>query len=256
MQFSHLTSSALDRQLGTDDATQLFTTARRKDAINEAVTEFNDLTECFIKESTVTCSNGVATYDLGSTVNIPDDDYIRLPKRRPVFVKTSTSGTVTYRSGEDFLERDLTWLNQNEPHWQESTGGTPNAFYLKENGATISFGLYPPPQIGTGESAKVILPYLPQIPPMTSSTDVPFSGRADLVPLHQGLVHYAAAQLEMLRPDPQASQTQMQYFLAYVQRFTGNVRKKGGHIIAAAVNYFGNARRGSWMDVDKPRWYR
>ena len=44
--FSSLYSARLDRELGTDDSTVLFTTARRKAAINEGQAEFADLTEC------------------------------------------------------------------------------------------------------------------------------------------------------------------------------------------------------------------
>jgi hypothetical protein len=51
--FSSLYGARLDEELGTDDTSDLFTTARRKSAINRGVREFAELTECFIKWSTI-----------------------------------------------------------------------------------------------------------------------------------------------------------------------------------------------------------
>jgi len=71
VKFETLYSDLLDYELGTNDSAVLFTTARRKASVNEGLREFADLTECWTRESTITCSNGVATYSLMSTVNIP-----------------------------------------------------------------------------------------------------------------------------------------------------------------------------------------
>jgi hypothetical protein len=52
-QFSSLWGRLLTQELGTDDSTQLFTDARRKAAINDGIREFADLTECFVRTSTL-----------------------------------------------------------------------------------------------------------------------------------------------------------------------------------------------------------
>jgi len=127
--FSHLYSSALDYELGTDDSTRLFTTARRKQAINEGIEQFADLTECFLRQSTIVSSHGVREYSLQSTVNVPGNDFVRLSRQRPEFQITSSHGgssaQVTYISGENFERRDVDWLNHYVPGWRDSTGGTP-----------------------------------------------------------------------------------------------------------------------------------
>ena len=51
--FSELYSTRLTQELGTDDASRLFTTARRKAAINAGLLQFADLTECTLRQSTV-----------------------------------------------------------------------------------------------------------------------------------------------------------------------------------------------------------
>ena len=88
----------------------------------------------------------------------------------------------------------------------------------------------------------------------TASTHVPFTDtsgntRWDLRPYHQGLVHYAAHQLEKLRKDTQASDRQFQKFLSYITRYLQSMRKKGGTALTYARSYF----RRSQDDVRDPR---
>src|SRR3972149_2406278 len=109
--FSHLYSSALDYELGTDDSTRLFTTTRRKQAINEGVEQFADLTECFHRQSTIVSSHGVREYSLHSTVNIPGADFVRLSPQRPEYQFTDSAAIVTYVSGKNLERRDVDWLN-------------------------------------------------------------------------------------------------------------------------------------------------
>lgn len=256
--FGHLYSSALDYELGTDDSTRLFITARRKFAINEGIEQFADLTECFTRQSTVVSSHGVAEYDLLSTVSIPGGDLIRLSQQRPEYHLISSHGgssaQTTIQSGDSFQRRDVEWLNQYEPGWRQSTAGTPQFYYERRDGGKRLFGLYPPPEIGTSETAKVILPYVARPPILSDDTSVPFSIastslgastgiRTDLVIYHQAPVHYAAHKLEKLRVNTEASQQQMQVFLGWVQRYLGDQRPKGGQTVKMARSYFGEVRQ-------------
>ena len=261
MQFSQMYSSALDLELGTDDSTRLFTTARRKAAINRGVEEFADLTECLTRQSTVVSSHGVGEYDLLSTVNVPGGDLLRLSKQRPEFQHTSSgsTATVTYVSGEMFARRDVEWLNQYEPGWRTSTAGTPSFWYERMDGGKRLLGLYPPPEITSSESAKVVLNYVAKPQPLTDDTHVPFAFastatggstgvRTDLDPYHQAVVHFAAYQLEKLRVNTEQSDRQLQVFLGYVQRCLQMMRPKGGQTVKLARSYLSESRRARGRD--------
>jgi hypothetical protein len=246
MNFSHMWSSALTQEIATSDSTKLFTDARRQQAVNNGVLQFVDLTECAVRQSTVTSSHGVREYNLLSTVNVPDGDFLRLSKQGPEFHFTDTASHVQYITGEDFPRRDINWLNQYQPGWRDSTGGTPSAYYERPDGGAYYFGFDTPPAITAGQSAKVLLPYVARPVIMTASTDVPFTfaglTRTDLEPYHMAGVHYAAYELEKLRGDAQAVQTQWQLFSSYVERFIRACRPKGGRQIRQMRNYFSEAR--------------
>lgn len=251
--FGELSSGLLARELGTDDSTRLFTDARRKAAVNQGALEFADLTECLKRQSTISCSNGVREYDLLSTVNVPGGDFLRLSPQRPEFQFVNDTGVVTYVSGEAFPRRDVEWLNQFAQGWRSSTGGTPSAYYERVDGGRRYFGLDTPPTIDSSESAKVVLPYIAKPQVMTSDTDVPFTwastatgastgSRGELEPYHQAIVHYAASQLEKLRVNTEASQSQLQIFLGYVERFMQKQMPKGGQMVKPARSYFNEVR--------------
>ena len=255
--FSHLYSSALTQELGTDDSTRLFTDARRKTAINNGFLTFVDLTECAMRQSTVTSSHAIAEYNLLSTVNVPGGDYLRLAKQGPEYHHSDSNDNVTYAAGPDlFPRREIGWLNQYEPGWRDSTAGTPRAYYERADGGQRFFGLVPPPEITSSETGKIILPYLAKPAAMTSDTDVPFTFgstvRTDLEPYHQAAVHYAAHELEKLRLNEQASQAQLQQFLGYVERYHRLSQPKGGYQVRLGRNYFGEARRRGDLDVEQP----
>lgn len=239
-------SSALTQELGTSDSTKLFTDARRKQAVNNGVLAFVDLTECAVRQSTIVSSHGVREYNLLSTVNIPGGDFLRLAKQGPEFHATDTAGRVQYITGEDFPRRDVNWLNQYQSGWRSSTGGTPGAYYERMDGGAYFFGFDTPPDIQSGHSAKVLLSYVARPVIMTASTDVPFtfSGliRTDLEPYHMAGVHYAAYELEKLRGETQAVQTQWQLFTSYVERFLRAARPKGGRTMRTLRNYFSESR--------------
>lgn len=252
-QFSSLYGSRLDRELGTDDSTVLFTTARRKAAVNEGQEQFADLTECLLRRASLTMTGGTAEYDLNSTTTIPDGDFVRWGKEQVAITYTDAAGNVTVASGDDLVRRDVPWLNRFVPGWQHSTVSTatgmqlPQYLYERMDGRYRYLGFYPTPSTGSSASMVATIPYVARPVPMTSDTSEPFtvsSGvRADLRIYHQALVHYAAAQLEKLRRDEQASASQMNRFLEYVQRFTAQARAKGGQAVTFARAYF---NRGRW----------
>lgn len=241
--FSSLYTGRLDRELGTDDSTVLFTTARRKAAINEAQYEFAELTECLQRTSTVAIVAGTAEYDL----NANSTDFIRFTKEQPAYYYTDASGNQTVYSGDDLPRREVEWLNRYEPGWKLSTlassvAQVPQVYYERTDGSQRLLGFWPTPGIESSGSAKVVYAYLANPVPLTSDTQEPFfvgSGyRTDLRPFHQALVHFAASQLEKLRKDDQASDRQLQKFLGYVQRFLGNNRVKNGTTLTSARRYF------------------
>lgn len=249
MTFSALYGDRLDEELGASDSTQLFTTARRKFGINEGIRQFADLTECFTRESTITSSNGVGEYDLLSTVNIADADYVRLSKQEPEYRKTSSgsSGSTAYTAGNDLRRTTVQWLDQYESGWRNSTGGTPRYYYERWQGGRRLLGLYPPPRLTSSETGRVRLPFVARPSSLTNDTQVPFkdsslASRHDLAAYEMAFVHYGAYQLEKLRLDHDASGRQLQAFMAYVDRFLGTMRARGGRMVKQARNYFGEAR--------------
>lgn len=261
--FSHLYSSALTQELADADSTRLFTDARRKAAVNDGLAEFADLTECYLRQSTVSCSNAVGEYNLLSTVHVPGADYLRIGDQLPEYQHSDSNGVVTYVSGDDFEARDIAWLNQYEPGWRDSTGGTPRYYYERLDGGRRLFGLYPPPSVGSSETAKVILPYVAQPPTMTADTDVPFTNsslgtRTDLDRYHLAAVHYGAYQLLKLRKAHEASQMQLTLFVSYVERYRAQTRPKGKRTIKLARSYFGEVRgrRQEQVGAPAPWWYR
>jgi hypothetical protein len=259
--FSSLYGTRLDEELGTDDSTVLFTTGRRKAGITRGIREFAELTECFQRWQTVTVVGGTGEYNLNSTTVVTDGDFIRLAATPVEYQHTNASSQVTILAGDDLPLVDVKWLDANEPGWRLSTVASsvsqmPSLYYLRPDGGNLYLGLWPPPSTGSSESAVVLVPYI-ALPP-ASTVGEPFtvnsSVRGDLRPFHQAAVHYAAHQLEKLRRDDRASDRQLQKFLGYVTRFLQNTRRKGGHVLVSAGNYFSRARnRGSWMQMDPRR---
>lgn len=234
--FSSLTGALLDRELATTDSTRRFTTSRRETAINEAILHFADLTECFVRESTIATSCNVATYNLLDSTVMGSSDFIRVAAQGVEYRFTSASSVLTVVAGEDFPRRDIMWLNQYYPGWRQSTtiATLPQLYYEQRLGGQYLIGVWPPPDVGsvsTASSARLIVPYVARPALLSASTDVPFTvggrSREDLIPYHQGFVHYAASQLEKLRPDLEASAAQLKQFLGYVSRFLQSSRKKG-----------------------------
>lgn len=250
--FSSLYQSRLDEELGTDDSTVLFTTVRRKAAINRGVKEFAELTECFVRWSTITLTGGTAEYDLNAT----STDFIRLAATPVEFEYTDASSNVTVLAGQDDLpHRSIKWLDDNEPGWRTSTVASsvqqmPQLTYERIDGSAHYLGFWPTPSTGSSASMKARVPYVANPVPMTSDTNEPFgSARYDLRVWDQAAVHFGAHQLEKLRRDRDASQEQMNKFLGYVARYAQNTRKKGGNVVAQVRSYF----KGDRNTVEDPR---
>jgi hypothetical protein len=257
--FEVLTGIWLDQELHSADSTALFTTARRAQAVNDGVAEFADLTECLIRVSTVTVSCNVSRYNLLSSSVLGSTDFVRIAARGVEFHLTSSNGLLTQRSGDGFLRRDTEWLNHYQEGWRQSTTPTdPTGWLVDESSGQYVIQLDVPPDVGSSESAQLVIPYVARPVVMTSSGEVPFTVgsavRTDLLPFHLGLVHYAAHQLEKLRGDEQASDRQLAKFLSYVQRFAEKWRVKSGAPITFAKNYFRRSVRGGtgdpWRDDD------
>jgi hypothetical protein len=246
--FDVLTGIWLDQELHSADSTALFTTARRNQAVNDAALEFADLTECLTRTSTVTVSCNVSRYNLLSSSVLGSTDFVRIAARGVEYHVTSSAGALTQLSGDSFLRRDIEWLNHYREGWRQSTRPTtPTGWLVDESSGNYVLQLDTLPDVGSSESAQLVIPYVARPALMTSSGDVPFTVgsavRSDLLPFHMGLVHYAAHQLEKLRGDEQASDRQFAKFLAYVQRFAEKWRVKSGAPVTFAKNYF-RTRRG------------
>lgn len=241
----------LSAELRTDDSTVLFTSTRRAMAVNEGMAEFADLTECLIRQSTVTCSCNTAEYNLNSSA-IMSTDFVRVAAQGVEYshISSGSSGQTRIVAGDDFPRRDVEWLNRYEPGWRESTTPVelPDSYYLRADGGSWILGLAQRPDIGSSETGKLLIPYVARPAPMTSTGDVPFTVggafRNDLVPFHRACVHYAAHQLEKLRGDDEASDRQLAKFQEFVQRFTQKARPKGGSFVTMARNYLRDARNG------------
>lgn len=261
-QFSSLYGNRLDEELGTDDSTVLFTTARRKRAINRGAIEFADLTQCLVRRTTFTVAGGTAEYDLNSTTIIPAGDFNDFQIDGLEFRYTDASSRVTILAGRDQLpRRDIDWLNQSEPNWQQSTVASsvmqlPKYHYVRQDGPALWLGFTPTPSTGSSASATCKITYVAQSPVMVNDSDQPFtfnsSVRLDLGMYHQALVHYAAHTLEKLRRDDQASDRQLQKFMGYIARYVNDRRIKGGRQLRQARNYF--QRRGAPTGAEALSW--
>lgn len=245
--FSSLYTTYLTHELGTEDSTTLFTDSRRKTALKRGIQEFCDLTECLARTVTLTVTSTAAEYDL----NVSPGDFARIAAGQSVvFQYTDASSNVTTLAGkDDFPQWTVAKLDQYDPGWRDSSVSTsmqvPSKWYLRPDGAALYLGFTPPPSSGSSASMLAKVPYVPYVNSISTSSE-PFtygstastSVRVDLRPYHMAPVHYAAHQLEKLRRDDQASDRQLQKFLGYVQRYTQNLRQKGGTALTFTRTYF------------------
>jgi hypothetical protein len=255
MNFETLTKSELSLALNNSDTSVLYTGARRQVAIRQAEEEFIDLTECLVSQSTVACSCSVSEYALNTSTG-GSTDFVRIAKQGVEYHHVSSAGVLRTVSGDQFPRRDIDWLNRNEPNWRESTTPVefPDSYYLRPDGGQLLIGVTQPPDVGSSETAKLLVPYVTRQAVMTSSAAEPFTvgstPRTDLRWYHKALPKYAAYKLLPLIGDQQGAQAALQEFLGYVQRYLQDQRPKGGTHVQMGRNYYRESRRTGGM-VDR-----
>lgn len=249
--FVELYGDLLDRELGSADRAQLFTTARRQAAINEAQREWVRLTESFTREVVFTLADAVGEYDLEARA----EAFWAVAKPGVELTITDAAGDTRSVAGDDLPRRDIVWLNREETGWRDASPGTPTAWYLRDDGGRTLLGLSPAPDIGAGELWTVRVPYVAQPADLSADTDEPFTvhgnASARLRPYHKALGHYAAAQLELLRRDSAAHDLQLQRFSGYVTQYLQAQRPRGGTHVVFARDYRREAR-GTTLGSEDP----
>jgi len=245
MTFADLYSTDMDTELSSEDATELFTTARRKRYVNEGQRVFNEQTSCFVKRQAIAITDGTQEYDLETVGVITATDYLWPAKVSASLKQYDGSGSdptdYRYTEGPELPYKAEEELNQTRPNWRSASPGVPECWYLRVDGGSTYVGLYPPPDVPSGETWTLLWPYVAQPADMSADGDEPFTVssnvRTTLRPYHRALLHYAAAQLEKLRKDYQAVERHMQAFGAYVIKFTADQAPPRGSAIRMAVDY-------------------
>lgn len=250
MQFSELYGTRLDTELGSDDRSRLFTLTRRKAAINDGVQEFARLTECYTKLASIAIVDGTAEYDL---LTVTDFDH--LSGQGPALKMVDADSNETWLAGrDDFPQRSVAWLDAEDPGWQQASDAAPSCWYLRRDGGHVYLGLYPGPDVPTGETWTLQVPYVAIPGTLSADADEPYTSgsdvRIDLRPYHLALVYWAAAQLEKLRKDFGAVKREEELFAREVARYFQAQRQKHGQHVVFARNYRGEGHRRelSWRD--------
>lgn len=250
MNFERLYAPELNLLLNTSDSQVLFLSALRQQGVNDGLMEFAARTKCYVRRSTIAVSCNTTEYVL-STIS----DFARIsPMGLAEYWHTSSGGSsishFTQLAGDDFPRRDELWLNRYEPSWRTST--TPQKFprmhYMRKDGGLSLIGLSEPPDVGSSDVVKLIVPYVARPQAMTSTGDIPFTDtsgnrRDDLTEYHIAFAHYAAYKLLPLQGRVQEAGANLQLFESYVQRYQGDNRPEGGQHVTFARNYFRETRR-------------
>ena len=81
---------------------------------------------------------------------------------------------------------------------------------------------------------------------MSATSDVPYSvssnARTTLVPYHEGILYYAAAQCELLRKNYDQHEWQMKRFAAVVARYRADQAPPRGTRMRLRTNWFQSVR--------------
>lgn len=255
MTFLQLWDDALDIELASADTSQLFTTARRKKAVNDAVGAFVRMTDCVTRIGSIAIVDETATYDLETTLT----DYIRLYGSPSIKIVEADVDDRYIQGDDDFPRRDVEQLDADEPGWRATDAGTPSRWLLEDDAGASNIILNPPPDVGSGETWTIRVPYVALPPDMTADGHLPFSvpvgttTKIRLQPYHQGLAHYAAALLEPLRKNYAGAQRQMTLFNGYVAMYLQDERVNGPDQITVVRDYFSESIRTT-LPVDPRRW--
>lgn len=244
MIFSDLYGTQLDIELGSADRTQLFTTARRKKAVNDAMHNFERTTSCTPVYGSIVVVDGTAEYDLLS--NFPA--YVSLDDRQEPYIKRVVGSSTTYIQGDSFQRRTPHWLDRDSPGWRADPKGTPSSWYIRNDSGKTWLGVDPPPNpAANSETWTLYVPYLASSTDMSADSDVPFTVAASpflvLVPYHQALVHYAAGILEPLRKGYSAAKRQMDLYAGFIAQFETKKRRDGPNTITFRRSYMRDATR-------------
>jgi len=228
MTFAELYGEALHHELGSADVTELFTTVRRKAAINRAQREFARLTQCFVVELVQPITLGVARYDLDALSSNLFVNFMARPLR---LVRTTTATGAIMESR--LTRHDEAWLDAERGGWRDTPGsGVSDVWAFNVDGGTNSILLNPLPAVSAPETWALHVPVLLNPPDLAADSDVPFSWEGNpqmaIEPFHWALAHFAASLLERLRKDTQAVEGQLSLFGAYVQDFKTQRRPRGG----------------------------
>lgn len=248
MIFSTLYGDELDRELGSADRTSLFTTARRKAAINAAQLEWVKRTECFQRQVSFTLTDDRQEYDLEAAT-----DFAWIAKNG-VSIKIVSGTTTRYIEGDDLMQTSVARLMQDEPGWRAATAADPTFWYLRRTGGTMQLGFHPKPSI-SGTDVWTAIVQIVMIPTdLSADSDEPFTCSTNplrsLRPFHRALVHFAAYDLEKFRKDQARSGAQLQLFELEVAKFVGVEKPKGGQRVRLATDYRGNAAMSRPLRTD------
>jgi hypothetical protein len=260
MNLGVLSKERLSRELN-DVSTVLYTSARREQAINDAIEDFADQTECWQRTATISLSCSVTEYALLSSGTLTGStDFVRFSAQGVEYLHTSSGGQVTQLAGDDFPERAIQFQNRVSPGWRGSTTPVlcPSAWYRRSSGGDLLIGLYEPPKVGSSETAILSVPYIAKPEEITSTSAEPFtlgaSVRTDLRVYHRAFPHYAAAMLLPLIGDTQGAAQQLAHYQVYVERYKADKRPKGGQYVTFGTNYLRRAR-GTGEDMNSvPGW--
>lgn len=252
--FSDLYGTQLNIELSSSDTTQLFTTAKRKQAVNDAMVEFVRLTRCCVRYGTIAIVDGTGEYDVFTNFS----DYIRLADDAPSIKIVKSGVDDQYIQGpDDFPRRTTGELDVLEPGWRGVDASTPAQWYLRVTDGHTYFGMHPAPDVGSGETWTVLFPYVAKPTAMSADADEPFTVNNvvhdELGPYQQALVHGAAYRLEALRKNYSGVDRQRANFAGYIADYLRAERQDGPNEITMTRDYFGQARQTD-RPPDPRRW--
>lgn len=250
MTFLQLYGTKLDRELGSADRTSRFTTALRKEYVNEGQQKFNELTGCFVKRAEIALTDGTAAYDVEASSVITADDYLRPSTTSASLRKYDGSGSANtdyaYVEGPDLPFVAEEELHQTRPGWRAESAGEPTCWTLRSDGGSTSVVLVPAPDVPAAETWTLDWPYVAKPADLTADADIPYSvsgnPRTTLVPYHEGILYYAAAQTELLRKNYEQHQWQMTRFAAVVAQYRADQAPPRGTRMRLRTNWFTTLR--------------
>lgn len=258
MTFLELYGDKLDRELGSADRTSLFTTVRRKAAINDAQEWFVTQTECLQRTEAIELTDADGEVDLEA--EIADADFLWIAKQGPeIAADPGGGGEIVYYAGESFKRTTVQELNRENSGWRNLDPGAPEAWYERNEGGQHIFGIVPPPSIPGAATWTLSVPYVVKAAAMSADGDIPFTvssnAKVSLIPWHDALVYYAASELEKLRKGLERSTFLRQQAESRILDYLDKRRVPGGKRIKLARNYHREtlrARISDWGPYDDP----